>query len=144
VTFAFLGEVDGPRVPRLQAGLDEALARCPAPELSLAGGGAFGRSVLWVGVAGDLPALARVAGAAAAAARAARVPVERRPFRAHLTVARVRGDADLGPHRAGLRRYAGPPWTASEAVLYRSHLGPAPRHEVLERFPLATGASAGP
>ena len=53
--------------------------------LSFAGAGQFARRALWLGVAGEVEALR-------ATARA--VTFERRPYRPHLTVARLRGGVD--------------------------------------------------
>jgi 2'-5' RNA ligase len=102
--------------------------------LRLVGGGRFGSrrrpTVCWAGVAGDVDELTALTGRLAAAAGAVGLPVEDRPFRAHLTLGRWRAgqpaDGDLPDRLAGA---AGPWWPVSEVVLWRSHLGAAPRYE---------------
>ena len=111
VTLAFLGEVDPDRLPVLTAHLDELAARQePLAGLRLEGAGTF-RGVLWLGVtdpAGALwsksatgwpfPTEERLGALARSVQRAMRdahVPVERRPWRAHLTIARDHNPSGL-------------------------------------------------
>lgn len=138
VTLAFLGEVADPA--RVVKGLP-ALGEHPAFELRVRGGGAFPRAarpnVLWAGLDGDLEALARLARHSRRVAREAGIEVERAPYRPHLTVARVRRrDFDGRSAVAALDAVSGEPWTVTEAVLLRSHLGPHPSYEPLARAPL--------
>jgi 2'-5' RNA ligase len=73
--------------------------------------------------------------------RAGFVP-EKRPFRAHITVARVRRGARVRPRELDLSPVAGiPPGFAAPAVtLFRSHLSPnGPRYEPLIRCELPLG-----
>jgi 2'-5' RNA ligase len=147
VTLAFLGEVPEARLGTLTAALGAISAGGPGSPygMRLAGAGTFpprGRpAVLWVGLessvdgAGDR--LAAAAGAVARAARAAGVAVERRPFRAHLTVGRWRpGDAvDRGVVEA-LSGYRGPAFELGGYVLVRSVLGPRPAYETLAAWPV--------
>ncbi len=120
LTLAFYGEVVGREVERLRRRLDRALADLAPMTLSLQGSGAFRRRAVWLGVAGDVGALRRVAAAVA--------PGDR-PYRPHLTVARLRGDTDPTPAVAALTSYAGPSWTVTDVHLVRSHLGPRPVYE---------------
>jgi 2'-5' RNA ligase len=128
LTLAFYGEVEDGRVPRLRRRIERAARGAAALRLRLAGAGHFGGRVLWVGVEGqrdELRALARG------------VATGGRPYRPHLTIARVRRDADPRAAAAMLKGYDGPGWTAGELVLVRSHLGPKPRHEPIASWPLA-------
>ena len=142
----FLGDVPAPLLAPLTAAAGRAVAGAPALSLQLAGAGRFGSrrrpAVCWAGLAGDVDALTGLAGRLAGAARGAGLPVEDRPFRAHLTLGRWRAgqaaDADLPERLAG---YRGPVWTASEVVLWRSHLGAAPRYERVTAWPLDPAAS---
>ena len=110
-----------------------AVAATPSMTLQLAGAGRFGSrrrpQVFWAGVTGDGDALGALAGRLAAVARGLGMPVEERPFRAHLTLGRWRpgrpGDGDLPDRLAG---YRGPDWPLAEVTLVRSAAG---RHEVL-------------
>jgi 2'-5' RNA ligase len=111
--------------------------------LQLSGGGRFGSrrrpQVAWAGLAGDLRALGDLAGQLARVARRLRLPVEDRPFRAHLTLGRWRpgapADGDLMDRLDG---YRGPEWPVREVELLESHLGPRPRYDALATWPLAT------
>ena len=135
LTLAFLGEVPDERLPALAQALGEAVLGVPPLDLHVAGGGHFDGRVLWVGLGGSVDALTAAARRIARAARAVRVPAERRPFRAHVTLARARGPAPLAPLAATLRDYAGPAWRVDRALLVRSYIGPAPRHEPLVELP---------
>ena len=136
LTLAFLGEVADPAP--FAAALADAVAGTPAPTLRLRGGGAFPRparaGVLWAGVDGDLDALARLARVTRRTARAHRIDVERKPYVPHLTIARLRGrPADVTAAVASLDAVDSPEWTATEVVVMRSVLGPAPSYEPLHR-----------
>jgi 2'-5' RNA ligase len=143
LTLAFLGEVPDPKVPTVTSSIGRKVARHAALRLGVAGSGRFGRRVLWVGIAGDVPALGRLAAAVAAGARRAGVAVEDRPYRAHLTIARSEGLADLVPLAEALAAYTGPTWTAGEVLLVRSRLGPRPVHEPIAAWPLGRTGPAG-
>jgi len=146
VTLLFLGEVDGGLVGELTRRLDRAAARHPPLSLSLGGGGRFGHRVLWTRVQGDRDNLRRLAGSVAAAARRSGLPVEDRPYRPHLTLARAAGQADLRPLVQRLACWEGPPWVASQLHLVRSRLGGGPDgsalHEPIAGWPL-TGIAPG-
>jgi RNA 2',3'-cyclic 3'-phosphodiesterase len=140
LTLAFLGEVNDRARLDLAARLARAAARHPPLQLALYGAGRFGDRVLWTRVTGDVQPLQRLAATVRAAARRARLTIEDRPYRPHLTLARAREHADLKPVVAALAGFAGRGWTADELHLVRSHLGAGPdrtpRHEVLESWPL--------
>lgn len=143
VTLAFLGEVDPDRIPGVAARLGEVAATHPPLEgMRLAGAGTF-RGVLWFGVSPTerhSPA-DRLARAIQREMRAAGVPVERRPWRAHLTIARWRPspqrDADAHAAATDLEGYVGPAFDVPEIRLVHSVTGPAPRHTDLHLARLA-------
>jgi 2'-5' RNA ligase len=141
LTVVFLGHVDPIRRPGLERRLGRAAARAAPLRLRVSGGGRFGSQVLWAGIAGDVDALRRLARAAVAAARREGLTVEDRRYRPHLTLARSGAGADLRPLAASLAEHSGPAWTADALTLFRSHLGPLPRHEPLAAWPL--GAQPG-
>ena len=134
VTLAFLGEVDSDRVPALIARLDAvAGSHGPLQGLRLAGAGTF-RGVLWLGVKPTerhSPA-DRLARAVQREMRAVGIHVERRPWRAHLTLARWRPSADrdaLARQVAdSLADYAGPAFDVHDIRLVHSITGPSPSH----------------
>jgi 2'-5' RNA ligase len=129
LTLAFLGEVDD--VAAVDQQLASRLEGFPSFSLRLRGCGTFRGGPVWVGVAGDVPVLERLAATVGSAARAAGVALERRPYRPHLTVGR-RGH----PDPRSLASYEGPQWRAQEVELVRSDLGRTVTHTVLERYPL--------
>ena len=65
---------------------------------------------------------------------------EKRPFRGHVTLARVRSPRGFGPLARAIESAADDDfgaWTAAEVVLYRSHLRRTGAvYEALERVPL--------
>jgi 2'-5' RNA ligase len=137
LTLAFLGQVDAGRVDGLRDRLARAAARHSPVTMQLAGAGRFGGRVLWVGIRGAVADVGRLAGSVAAGSRRAGIPVEDRPYRPHLTIARGRDPkVDLRPVVAALAGYEGPRWTAAEVHLVRSHLGSDVRYERLATFPL--------
>jgi len=145
VTLVFLGEVAEERRDDVIGAVNRAADRATGrPELSLTGGGTFGRgrfTVLWAGLGGDVAALRALSAAVSAALRKARLPFDRKPFRPHLTVARpgdrlpretIREDVEA------LRAYQGPTWTLGEIALVQSHLGPHPTYDRLHTASLTS------
>ena len=133
LTLAFYGEVADGRVNRLVRRLDRGLAGAAEMTLGLSGSGFFRRRAVWLGVVGDVAALKALAGVVARE--------DERPYRPHLTVARLRGDTDGKPPAAALSAYIGPTWTAGSVHLVRSHLGPKPTYDdvaVWQLRPLTT------
>jgi 2'-5' RNA ligase len=146
VTLAFLAEVDDRTREALTPRLERVARRHAPPTLALAGGGRFGGQVLWTRVDGDQAALRRLADAVRAAARRCGLPVDTRPYRPHLTLARTLARArdpatDLAPLAAALDGFAGRPWSASDLHLVRSVLGAGPgrtaHHEPVASWPLS-------
>jgi 2'-5' RNA ligase len=142
LTLLFLGAVPAERVDELVAAAGPAVAATPPMTLRLGGAGRFGSrrrpQVFWADVTGDDAALGALAARLAAAARRLGLPVEDRPFRAHLTLGRWRpgrpGDGDLPGRLAGHR---GPDWPVTEVELLESHLGPVPRYDRVAAWSVA-------
>ena len=97
VTLKFLGAVAAERVGAIEAALRDATAGAAPFDLKPGGIGSFGGSgglrVVWVGIAGEVEQLASLAERVEAALEPLGFARERRPFAAHLTLARVREDA---------------------------------------------------
>jgi 2'-5' RNA ligase len=146
LTLAFLGEVGDREREDLVPRLRRAASRHPPLRLSFASAGRFGDRVLWTRVRGDVDPLRRLAASVQAAARRARLAVETRPYRPHLTLARTREATDLRPVVDALVAFSGREWDAADLHLVRSHLGAGPgggaRHEPIEGWPL-TGRPQG-
>jgi RNA 2',3'-cyclic 3'-phosphodiesterase len=158
ITLAFLGEVPEPVLPELSARLAAVARTQPAPTLALLGGLGFPRAArAWAvtAVVHSFPGPQKVAGSwtlsavealAAAVAQAAREagappPADDPPYRAHLTIARLRPAADVTALLHRLAAVTVPRWRAAEIRLIRSELGAAPsgapRYAELARWPLA-------
>ncbi len=127
LTLAFYGEVADRDVARLRRRVARLVSGQVALDLSFTGAGRFGHRVLWIGMGGDVDGLR---------ALGQRASVEDRSYRPHLTVARGRGGVDLTPAVDALAAYAGPPWRAGSVHLVESHLGPQPRYDDVEAWPL--------
>jgi 2'-5' RNA ligase len=140
LTLAFLGEVDDRAREDVSRRLARSATRHAPLTLSFGAAGRFSDRVLWSRVHGDVDLLRRLAASVQAAARRAKVPVEDRPYRPHLTLARTREPADLRPLVEALSSFAGREWPAAEMHLVRSHLGAGPgrtaRYETVTTWPL--------
>lgn len=142
VTLAFYGEVDEARAATLQEVLARAAARSRPFRIRLSGAGTFPRQsrkarVVWLGMDGEVEEMRRLADRCAGAGRRARIAMEDRAFRPHLTLARARRDpVDATDIVTALSSYVGPWWTVPSVRLVRSYIGPQTRHETLQEFPL--------
>jgi 2'-5' RNA ligase len=146
VTLRFLGEIDRDQVGRIEPALARSLGDLAAGRFEVVGIGVFPDvrrpRVLWAGV-GDGESLVRVAERVRQATLDL-APDEDRPFRAHATIGRFRGEA----HRTALepaleahlgRRFGQVP--LDEVVLMESLLGgPAPIYRGLARIRLGGSA----
>jgi 2'-5' RNA ligase len=133
--------VPAERVAALVERAGPAVAATPPLTLRLAGGGRFGSvrrpQVAWAGLDGDVRPLTELAVRLARVARSLDLPVEDRPFKAHLTLGRWRprhpADGSLTDRLAG---YRGPDWPVTEVRLLESRLGPKPSYETVEAWAL--------
>jgi 2'-5' RNA ligase len=145
LTLAFLGEVDEDRLPELARRMGLAARRHEPFDLRLEGFGAFSNArrarIVWAGVGGDRDALVRLADSVSAGARRAKIDLEERRYRPHLTLGRRRAPVDLRDQLSPGPAYESPPWRVQEIALVESHLGSVVRHEVRERYPLGRRAS---
>ena len=132
LTLRFLGETSVALIPNLGAAIGAALAPQAAMPLRLSHVGAFPNehrpSVVWAGAGGAIAALERVQAAIEAAVTGLGIAAEVKPFRAHLTIGRVRREASQEQQRQlGAAMRALPPlapvaWTVERIVLFRSEL----------------------
>lgn len=147
LTLKFLGEVPDAAVPAVEAALAVAAGGHGPLRLAGEGVGGFPSSrrprVVWVGVAGDVDALARLAASVERTVAPLGYPTEARPFRAHLTIARVRSPRGLARLAAAIDDSAGVAlgaWDVPEVVLYLSRLRPTGAvYEPIARVPLIGG-----
>jgi len=141
ITLQFFGNVSRNKAIDLDLALAE--IRAPQMKLKLAGAGFFGTNKpysLWSGVAYD-EALADLAHQCARAARRLGLPVEKRKFIPHVTLAYCSGTT---PEAAAgfVRRFEGiesAPFWADRFHLYSSQLGGGPSRYTAEAdYPLGT------
>jgi 2'-5' RNA ligase len=147
LTFKFLGAVQEGRVAEIGRALEGAGRGVGPFRLQTDGIGTFPERgnprVLWVGIAGDVAAALRLQAAIERALAAIGLPSEDRPFRPHLTLGRVRGQAK-GEWRPALaeasERTAGV-LDVQDYVLFESrHDRSGAVYLPLQRYRLAGGA----
>jgi 2'-5' RNA ligase len=143
ITVKFLGRTWPRLVDWVHEGCRRAAAEIRPFRLRLDGLGVFpGRNrarVLWVGLDDPDRSLHALAGAVEDRL-AGEFPTEKRPFSAHLTVARFQPPVVVGPQVGELEstRVEADAFRVARLTLYRSHLSPrGARYEPLERFPLS-------
>ncbi len=141
LTVRFLGATPVGRVDAVVAAVDAAVTDVEAFDVELAGAGAFPNPykprTLWLGIRHGAEELGAIARALDVALAPLGWPPEDRPYRPHLTVARL----DAAPRADGVALAqaigeAARDWRTSfraeAVVLFRSHLGGGPpRHERL-------------
>lgn len=137
LTLKFLGDVDAGMVePLLETmGRVATLAEPSCFDMQLTRLGMFPNAreprVLWAGVGGDMAALARLQQSVDEAISGLGFPPERRPFRPHLTLGRVRDQVNapdrkkIGDQVSQATLGESPPWTVREMHLIQSNLTPA-------------------
>lgn len=151
LTLKFLGEVDPGATADIITAVERACAGRPPLELAAQGCGAFpgprAPKVVWLGLVGGTDPLAGLARAIEAALAPLGFEAEKRAFKPHLTLGRVRrprrggkapSTAPLSRALAGLAGVAGPAFRAKGVTLLKSTLtGSGPIHEPLHRVTLA-------
>jgi RNA 2',3'-cyclic 3'-phosphodiesterase len=145
LTLAFLGQVRPESAADVVKVGETAVAGVSPVQLHLEGAGGFPNTrrarVLWVGVAGEVEVLTRVAATLAEECRRAGLRFEERELHPHLTLARLNRPAPL-PDRIVEQLSAATPsspvWQARELCCYRSTLTrTGARYQVVRSFPFA-------
>ena len=145
LTLKFLGEVPEEMLAGIRNALSAAAAATPPMVLACTGLGVFPGSskprVVWAGITEGLQDLGRLAAAVERAVEPFGFAPERRPFRGHVTLARVRSPRGVRPLARAVEVAGCAPfgsWSASHVVLYRSRLHPTGAvYEALATLPLA-------
>jgi RNA 2',3'-cyclic 3'-phosphodiesterase len=142
VTLKFLGRTWPRLVPVVEAACRDVSAIARPFEVTFSGLGVFPgptrARVLWAGLddpGGNMASLA----AGLNDRLAHEFPPEKRPFTAHLTVARFNPPIPMRDHTAALAatEVEAPPFAVDRLILYRSHLSPrGARYEALGEFAL--------
>ncbi len=146
VTLKFLGEVPVKKLPSIKLAIQEAVVGHSPFELEFSNIGTFGGReglrIMWVGIAGDVLRLEALVRAVNAALAVVGFEPERRPFRPHLTLGRVRDEiptrqraqieVDVGKMDVPLTS-----WRTSQVSLMRSRItATSVTYEVIATFPL--------
>jgi 2'-5' RNA ligase len=143
VTFAFLGEQPDAIVDRIAGPVAAAVARIPAFEASMRGGGFFPNArrarVGWIGLDPEAGFVA-VAQAVRGAVTGAGASYDGSEFRPHLTLMRIRDPwppASTTLFQTAIRDYVSPAFRVESVTLYSSRLRPEGAiHTPLNTFPL--------
>jgi RNA 2',3'-cyclic 3'-phosphodiesterase len=134
LTLRFMGQVAADQIPALIAELDRIATATPTFQLRTGLPGCFPNHgqprVIWLGLAGDLAALARLQNAVAQATQPWGDPTDDKAFQPHLTLGRVKTTRprESGALRAALTHgpaLAVPSWLVSSLDLIQSTLSPA-------------------
>lgn len=147
ITFAFIGKAYPPLVDELSAALHNKFAGTTPFRVRIEGAGAFPSiarsSVIWLGVTTGAGELKTAASLAREALTEVGLSVEGRPFRAHVTLGRVRTPKDLASLVAELDKVSLEPFTVNGVGLFNSEARPeGSKYEVVESFPLRCEAGA--
>lgn len=153
LTLKFLGEVPARRLEAIERVLSRAVREPFRFSVQLGKLGSFGGStglrVVWVSLEGEVEGLARLAARVDAALEPLGFPRERRPFAAHLTLARVKEGVSPQDRRRlfdlvrSLELPSLPALTLEAVSFMQSTLEPGgARYQCLARFPVPS--SAGP
>ena len=153
VTLKFLGEVPVKKLPAIKLAIQEAVVGHQPFELEFSNIGTFGGReglrIMWVGVAGDVLRLEALVRAVNAALAVVGFEPERRPFRPHLTLGRVRDEVGTRQRaeievEVGKTTVPSVSWRTAQVSLMRSRLGPGgASYDVLATFPLRVTQPVG-
>jgi 2'-5' RNA ligase len=131
LTLKFLGDIPAGGIRDVAAAVEAAARQRPPFSLRASGAGAFPgvrkARVIWAGVGGDTEGLAEVHRSVQEALHLCGYPADHRPFRAHLTLGRVKGRIPEGELAARLQEeadFASPFFAADRIRLYQSILKP--------------------
>lgn len=131
ITLKFLGNVAEERIPAIAEALERVARQFTPFTIAVAGTGVFPNPraprVVWAGIREGSETLCVMAAAVDRELDALGFPREQRPFRAHLTLGRVKSPAHLAQLTTALTQHANEPFGAMRAGdmrLMRSELSP--------------------
>jgi len=145
LTLKFFGDVPESAVKAIAGVVGKAAAGVAPFSLEIGGAGVFPDQrrprVLWLGMNGDVPRLLSFQQELEVGLGAIGFPAEERPFRPHLTLARIKSSRGLAGLERALEKgaeYGAGEFTASGIGLLRSELTPRGAiYTTLEWFPFA-------
>lgn len=129
LTIRFLGDISEEQLERVYLAAVQAVQEAPGPfTLQVAGIGAFPSAnqarVIWAGLSGDLKPLAQLYEIVQARLHEVGFAFEKRPFRPHITLARLRDPAPLSPQLKRLQNQAFGSWRIDTLQVIESKLKP--------------------
>jgi len=131
LTLKFLGDVDRDDVEKIQIAMERASEGSSSFVLAGEGIGVFPDlrrpRVIWIGLSGDLQVLLALQAHLDSQLKGLGFPKEKRPFKGHLTLGRVKGRPDTTRLREaleGLRRFQTDAFTVQSVALFQSTLRP--------------------
>jgi len=131
VTLKFLGEVPTRKIPAVKLGIQEAVVGHSPFELEFSNIGTFGGReglrIMWVGIAGDVLRLEALVRAVNAALAVVGFEPERRPFRPHLTLGRVRDEIPTRRRAKSRISIRSPAWNSAASSAFPTLAGRAAR-----------------
>ncbi len=131
LTLKFLGDIDSSDVDKIRSALEQGVKGFAPFLLKGEGVGVFPNlrrpRVVWAGISGDVQVLSALQGNLNAQLREVGFPKEKRRFKGHLTVGRVKGRLDSAKFRAALEEFGGfetESFEVQSVVLFQSTLQP--------------------
>lgn len=132
VTLSFLGDVDESRVPEIVGAVERAAAGVDPFRLRIDGTGGFPTlarpRILWAGLAGATQALAKLQARVARELESIGLPLDERPFKAHVTIGRAKNEREPAVRACAAElegmELRGDEFEVAEVVLMRSDLDP--------------------
>ena len=131
MTLKFLGDVSIERFDTIAAAIENAVRAFSPLSLSATGIGVFPgirrARVLWVGIGGQFLQLAKLQAAVADGLAGCGFPVDKRPYKGHLTIGRIKTAIDSRQLAEALTQFSDfetAAFEVDEVVLFRSQLKP--------------------
>lgn len=131
MTLKFLGDIPVERIEPIADSIEKAARDASPMSLSAKGIGVFPGirrpRVLWVGIGGQFPELGRLQAAVAGGLADVGFAADKRPYKGHLTIGRIKAAVDFRQLSAALAEFSDfetASFRVDEVVLFRSQLKP--------------------
>lgn len=132
LTLKFLGDIKAVKINEIAEAISKTVVRYTPISLQAKGVGVFPGikrpQVLWVGLAGQLEPLVSLQKTLDENLETIGFPVEKRPFKGHLTMGRMKAKIDVkkfGDVLMTFRSFESEAFTADRIILYKSELKPS-------------------
>lgn len=132
LTLKFLGDITPDHIDKIGAAMTAAAFEFSPVTLSVRGVGVFPGikrpRVIWVGLGGDIRSLFAFQSRLEEKLAGAEFPKDKRPFKAHLTLGRIKQAANPASIRQMITNYAGlcsEEFTFNQVILFKSDLKPS-------------------